>query len=50
MCVAKLREVETFLKGRCQCCGGRKSKGRASWYCAKCQRALKSACRKAKKG
>jgi hypothetical protein len=47
MCIRTLRESEAFLKGHCQCCKGRKSPARTSWYCAKCDRRIAAAVRRA---
>ena len=47
MCLDKLKQVEGFLRGRCECCHGRKSTSNPGWYCYKCNRRLKAASRKA---
>lgn len=49
MCIRTLRENESYLKTRCACCHGVKSAKRTSWYCAKCDRRIKSSIRKSVK-
>ena len=49
MCLVTVRQVESALKGRCECCHGAKSPKRLSWYCAKCDRRIASGIRKSVK-
>lgn len=46
MCLKSLRESERWLNSHCECCRGRKSPRRTSWYCAKCDRRIKTTGRK----
>ena len=49
MCLKSLRESESWLNCHCQCCKGRKSPRRKSWYCHKCDRRIAVAVRKSVK-
>lgn len=49
MCLVTLKQVESALRGKCECCHGAKSPRRLSWYCAKCDRRIAASIRKAVK-
>jgi hypothetical protein len=45
MCLDKLKEVEGFLRGRCECCHGKK-RSNPNWYCYKCMKRFKALARR----